>query len=138
MQTIREVMTKDPIVLPPDVSVAEAARRMRDADIGCVLVRDNDRLSGILTDRDIVLRAVAEDLDLEDTKVAQLCTSELMTTKPDDSVEQVIDLMRQRAIRRVPVVENDQPVGIVSLGDLAIRRDQSSVLGQISSAPPRN
>lgn len=135
-QSIREVMTPDPISIPATSSVAEAARAMRDGNIGDVIVLKDSQVCGILTDRDIVIRAVAEGRDLTATKVADICSQELTTIAPTDEVEQAVRLMRDKAIRRLPVVEGGKPVGIVSIGDLAIERDPHSALGRISAAPP--
>ncbi len=135
-QSIREVMTPDPISIPATSSVAEAARAMRDGNIGDVIVLKDSQVCGILTDRDIVIRAVAEGRDLTATKVADICSQELTTIAPTDEVEQAVRLMRDKAIRRLPVVEGGKPVGIVSIGDLAMERDPHSALGRISAAPP--
>ncbi|HXH12982.1 MAG TPA: CBS domain-containing protein [Alphaproteobacteria bacterium] len=135
-QSIREVMTPDPISIPATSSVAEAARAMRDGNIGDVIILKDSQVCGILTDRDIVIRAVAEGRDLTTTKVADICSQELTTIAPTDEVEQAVRLMRDKAIRRLPVVEGGKPVGIVSIGDLAMERDPHSALGRISAAPP--
>ena len=135
-QQIRELMTPNPVALPGTASVHEAARAMRDADIGDVIVIENNQACGIVTDRDIVVRTVAEAQDPATTTLADLCSHALVTVTPTDSVEQAVRLMRTHAIRRLPVVEGGQPVGIVSLGDLAVERDPGSALGEISGAPP--
>ena len=135
-QDIRSVMTTNPVTLPATSSVAEAASAMRDANIGDVVVLEGGRVCGILTDRDIVVRAVAEGRDLATTKVADICSQELTTLAPTDSVEEAVRLMREKAVRRLPVIEGDKPVGIVSIGDLAVSQDPRSALGQISAAPP--
>jgi CBS domain-containing protein len=135
-QQIRELMTPNPVALPGTASVREAARAMRDADIGDVIVIENNQICGIVTDRDIVVRAVAEARDPATTTLADLCSHPLVTVTPTDSIEQAVQLMRSKAIRRVPVVEGGQAVGIVSLGDLAVERDPGSALGDISAAPP--
>jgi CBS domain-containing protein len=129
-------MNTNPVTLPAQASVAEAASAMRAANIGDVIVLDNGRIRGILTDRDIVIRAVAEGRDLVSTKVADICSQELETLSPTDSIEDAVRLMRDKAIRRLPVIEGDKPVGIVSIGDLAVSQDPRSALGHISSAPP--
>jgi CBS domain-containing protein len=109
---------------------------MREHDIGDVVVLEDRRLGGILTDRDIVVRALAEGRDPEKTKVGDICSRDLTTVSPTDSVGYAVRLMRAKAIRRLPVVEEGQVVGIVSLGDMAIEKDRRSVLGEISAAPP--
>jgi CBS domain-containing protein len=135
-QQIRELMTPNPVALPGTASVHEAARAMRDAEIGDVIVIENNQVCGIVTDRDIVVRLVAEAQDPATTTVADLCRHALVTIAPTDSIEQAVRLMRTHAIRRLPVVEGGQAVGIVSLGDLAVERDPDSALGEISAAPP--
>ena len=135
-QNIRSVMNTNPVTLPARSSVAEAASAMRDANIGDIIVLEDGRICGILTDRDIVVRAVAEGRDLVSTKVADICSQEITTLSPTDNVEDAVRLMRDKAIRRLPVVEGDKPVGIVSIGDLAVSQDPRSALGHISAAPP--
>jgi CBS domain-containing protein len=135
-QIIRDVMTRDPVSIPAASSVADAARAMRDANIGDVIVLKDSQVCGILTDRDIVVRGVAEGRDLAATKVGDICSQELTSVSPMDEVEQAIFLMRDNAVRRLPVVEGGKPIGIVSIGDLAIERDPHSALGIISAAPP--
>ena len=135
-QQIRDLMTPNPVVLPGTASVHEAAQAMRDADIGDVIVIENQRVCGIVTDRDIVVRTVAEARDPATTTLADICSHPLLIVSPTDSVEKAVRLMGTYALRRVPVVEAGQPVGIVSLGDLAVERDPGSALGDISAAPP--
>ena len=135
-QQIRELMTPNPVVLPGTASVHEAARAMRDAQIGDVIVFENNQVCGIVTDRDIVVRTVAETQDPATTTLADICSHSLVTVTPTDSVEEAVRLMRTHAIRRLPVVDGGQAVGIVSLGDLAVERDPGSALGKISGAPP--
>lgn len=133
--TIGEVMTPMPVTLPPSASIVEAAQMMRDEGIGDVLVVDGDRLAGLVTDRDLVVRCLAEVADMGRATVGQVCTPEVLTLSPDNLVEDAVALMREQAIRRVPVVQDGRPVGIVSLGDLAMERDPGSALADISSAP---
>ena len=135
-QSIRDFMTTNPITMQAASSVADAARTMRDSNIGDVIVLDNGRIRGIVTDRDIVVRAVAEGRDPFTTRLADVCSQELTTLSPTDSVEDAVSLMREKAIRRLPVVEGGKPIGIVSIGDLAQSLDPHSALGQISGAPP--
>lgn len=136
--TVSDVMTTDPETIEASEPVMEAARRMRDADIGNVIVLDDGRVVGILTDRDIAIRVVAEGKD-SSTPVREACSAtDLQTVGPDTSLDQAVQLMRDNAVRRLPVVENDQAVGIVSLGDLAIELDEESALADISAAAPDN
>jgi CBS domain-containing protein len=136
-QTIRDLMTPNPTALPDTSTVAEAARCMCEADIGDVIVTTQEGyICGIVTDRDIVVRAVAHGLDPNTTRLGDICSKELTTLSPDDSVEYAVELLREKAIRRLPVVEQGCPVGILSIGDLALNRDPTSALADISAAPP--
>lgn len=122
--------------LGSESGVVDAAREMRDHDIGNVLVTDGDRVRGIVTDRDLVVRVVAEGRDPGTASLATFCTDDVTTVGPDDTVSDVVKIMAEQAIRRVPVVDNGKPVGIVSIGDLAEEQDRQSVLAAISSASP--
>jgi CBS domain-containing protein len=135
-QRIQDVMTTNPVTLPGTASVHEAARAMRDHNIGDVIVIEHNEVCGIVTDRDIIVRTVAEARDPATTPLADLCSHALLTVAPTDSIEEAVRLMRTHAIRRLPVVEGGKAVGIVSLGDLAVERDPDSALGEISAAPP--
>jgi signal-transduction protein with cAMP-binding, CBS, and nucleotidyltransferase domain len=99
------------------------------------VVTESDRVVGVLTDRDIVVRAVADGRNPAEVLAGELSSSDVITVSPDDDVERVIGIMRERAIRRVAVVENGTPLGIASIGDLAIERDRDSALADISAAP---
>jgi CBS domain-containing protein len=137
-QTIEQVMTSDPICLPPSASVHEAAQQMQDRDIGAVIVTSDDQISGIVTDRDIVVRAVARGADPDETQLSEVCSDATATLAPDDTIEDAIQEMRQAAVRRVPVVRDGKPVGVVSIGDLATARDEKSALADISGQAPNN
>lgn len=136
--TVRSLMTANPIVLDASATPEEAACAMRDSNVGDVLVRQGNKLLGIVTDRDLVVRYLADDNESKQSCLETLCTTEVATLRPEDAVEDAIRLMEEHAIRRVPVVEDGEPVGIVSLGDLARSRDPESALGQISRAEPNN
>lgn len=135
-QKTREVMTPAPVALPSDTPLTEAAKRMRDQGIGTVLVHDDDHLRGVITDRDIVVRAVAADKSPAATTVGAICSDRLVTVGPDQDAAEAVRLMRDNAVRRIPVVENGQAIGILSIGDLAIERDALSALADVSAAPP--
>ena len=136
---IREVMSPCPRALNPDATVLEAAEVMRRDDIGDVLVMaDADRaLVGILTDRDIVVRALAEGRDPAQTRVGDVCSRQVVTVGPEDSVGHAVRVMREKAIRRIPVVDGSQVVGILTLGDIAVERDSRTALADVSAAPPK-
>ncbi|MFI6034875.1 CBS domain-containing protein [Streptomyces sp. NPDC051315] len=133
-QHVRDIMTAEPLTVEPQASVTSVARLMRDEDIGAVLVTEDDRLRGLVSDRDLVVRALAEGGDPEQTTVATVCSDDLFTVGPDEDLDHAVQLMREHAVRRVPVVEEGRPVGIVSLGDLAMEREPESALGDISAA----
>jgi CBS domain-containing protein len=134
---VREIMTGHPVTLEADSTVLDAARRMESDDIGSVIVEENGNICGIVTDRDIVVRAIAASKDPAKTALRDICTKELLTLSPDDDLDRAVALMREKAVRRVPVIDaGGDAIGILSLGDLAMERDRESVLGQISAAPP--
>lgn len=137
-QKIRDVMTTDPVCLPATTTLRDAAETMRDEDIGDVLVEDNGKLCGVVTDRDIVVRAIAEGRDTTTTKLGDVCTRDVITIEPDTKVSDAVRLMSDKAVRRLPVIEGGRPVGMVSIGDLAMERDPDSALADISAAPPNN
>jgi CBS domain-containing protein len=134
--SISDVMTKDPATLDVMSTAADAAMMMRERDIGDVLVTDGDKLRGIVTDRDIVVRAVAENRNPLAVTVGEICSDDVTSLAPNDSISDAVKLMSDRALRRLPIVDDGRPVGIVSLGDLAVEQDRESALGQISAAPP--
>ncbi|MBA3490399.1 MAG: CBS domain-containing protein [Longispora sp.] len=133
---ISDVMSAEPVTVGPHVMLSTAARCMRDNGIGDVLVTDGQQLFGILTDRDIVVRAVAENRHPDRVSVAEVCSDEPVSIGPDDDIDLAIHLMREHAIRRLPVTREGQVVGVVSLGDLALERDEHSVLAYISATGP--
>ena len=135
-RTVEEIMTRDPRTVNADDPVQEAARIMRDSDIGDVIVLQGGEIGGIVTDRDIVVRGVAEGRDAGSTTVGDVFTSGVEAIAPSDSVDDALRKMREADIRRLPVVQDGQPVGIISLGDLAVEREPDSTLADISAASP--
>ncbi|MCI3933983.1 CBS domain-containing protein [Streptomyces sp. AN091965] len=133
---VRQVMTPGVVAVRPDASLVEAAQLMRAQDIGDVVVANGDQVVGVLTDRDITLRAVAEGADPLTVSAQAVCTPNPVVVGPDDEVAAAVGLMRDHAVRRLPVVEDGRPVGMVSLGDLAIEQDPASALADISRAAP--
>ena len=135
-QQVKEIMTGQPTTLDKDASLADAARLMRDQGIGDVIVVEGDNAEGIVTDRNIVIRGIAEGADPNTTRLGQVASGDLTSVAPDDPVERAVELMRDKAVRRLPVLEGGKPVGVLSIGDLAIERDPSSALADISEEPP--
>jgi CBS domain-containing protein len=135
-KTVHDVMTPDPITLPETASLFEAAKKMRAAGIGDVVVLDGETVCGIVTDRDIVVRGIADGRNPQSTTIAEVCSRELTTVSPDDQIETAVRLMRDHAIRRLPVVRRGRAVGILTMGDIAIKRDADSALAEVSAAPP--
>jgi len=135
-QTVEEIMTTNPRTVNSDDTVLEAAQVMRDNDIGDVIVVQDGQVTGIVTDRDIAVRAVAEGRDPDSTTVGDIATTGIQAIEPEASVDDALMMMREHDIRRLPVVKNGRPVGIVSLGDLAVEREPDSTLADISAAAP--
>ncbi|MCG8965356.1 MULTISPECIES: CBS domain-containing protein [Streptomyces] len=133
---VRDVMTPGVVAVRPDSSLVEAAQLMRTQNIGDVVVADGQDVVGVLTDRDITVRAVADGIDPMAVSVRTVCTPDPLTVSPGDPVADAVTLMREHAVRRLPVVEDGLPVGMVSLGDLAEARDPDSALADISRAEP--
>ncbi|TYB46178.1 CBS domain-containing protein [Actinomadura chibensis] len=136
---VSDVMTAQPLTLPLDATLYEAALVMRDEGIGDVLVTFAGRLCGVVTDRDIVVRGVAEARDPARTPLGDVCTAELTTLHPDDDTGTAARLMSEQAVRRLPVVDAEhRPIGILCIGDLAVADGERGPLSAISKAPPNN
>ncbi len=129
-------MSPAPVCMAPSESVAAAARAMREHDTGTVLVLSDGRLSGLVTERDIMVRVLAENRDPLTTFVGDICSGELAVLGPDDEVEQAIRLIRERAVRRIPVLADGTAVGLVYLGDLAPDAGEPSALTVLAAARP--
>ena len=129
---VRDVMTPGPIGVDYDQSVGEAARAMRDWGVGAILVVSNGSLYGLVTDRDLVVRAVAEERGA-DEPVGPLSSANLIGVDADADVHEAMRLMRQHAVRRLPVREDGQVAGIVSLGDLAMQDEPDLAFAQLSA-----
>ncbi|MEH0821422.1 MULTISPECIES: CBS domain-containing protein [Micromonospora] len=137
MFRVSDVMTRQVVYLPAETPLDEAARVMKESDIGDVVVTDGATLAGMLTDRDIVVRAVAERADPGTTTIGSIITREVVMIEQHCTANEAAALMRERNIRRVLVCDNDRKlVGIVSLGDLAMQLDPQSALSDISEAAP--
>ena len=119
---LNEIMTPKVEVLPPDASVQEAAQRMKELDVGFIPICDGQRLVGMLSDRDITIRATADGLDPTETSVSEVMSDEVLYCYEDQDVEEAARLMNDRQIRRLPILDRQKKLcGIVSLGDIAVR-----------------
>jgi CBS domain-containing protein len=138
---VREVMTKDVTLISPDETIAQAAKMMGDTDCGALPVGENDRLVGMITDRDIVLRAVARGKSPAETKVRDAMSPGIKYVFEDESAETAAQSMSRLQVRRLPVLNrNKRLVGVVALGDLAVRQDGNTAgtaLKAISKQPKR-
>jgi CBS domain-containing protein len=135
-KTVQDLMTPDPIALPETASLLDAARTMRQAGIGNVVVLHGEAVCGIVTDRDIVVRGIADGRDPRATTLGDVCSRNLTTLSPDDQLETAVRLIREHAIRRLPVVKRGRAVGILTMGDLAMQEGDHSALADVSAAPP--
>ncbi|WP_329105722.1 CBS domain-containing protein [Micromonospora sp. NBC_01699] len=132
---VADLMTRQVVYLSAQTTLDEAARAMADADIGDIVVTDGQSLFGMVTDRDIVVRAVAEHRDPAKTTLGSIATREIVMIEQSSTGAEAARMMRERAVRRVLVCDSDrQLVGIISLGDLAQQLDPSSALSEISEA----
>jgi CBS domain-containing protein len=135
MAQVRDVMTANPKTCSTDASVADAAKAMAKEDVGPIPVVDGERLVGILTDRDIVVRVVAEGRDPQTTTVGEVATSGPTSVAPDEELDRALQLLAEQRVRRLPVVEGERLVGIVAQADIARQGDDArtgQVVEQIS------
>jgi CBS domain-containing protein len=133
-QTVADVMTANPVTVESEDTAAEAAMRMAANDAGDVIVLANGKVCGIVTDRDIAIRLVAQGLP-SSTQVSEIVSdSDVLTVDRDMALDQAIELMRAKGVRRLPVVQGGSAIGVVSLGDVAIERDPQSAVADISAA----
>jgi CBS domain-containing protein len=132
---VRDLMTPGPIGVDYNSSIAEAARTMRDWGIGAVLVTRDEVVYGLVTDRDLVVRAVAEAKG-PDEPVGPLSSGDLVGVNADEDANVALRLMRKHAVRRLPVIDDGQIAGMVALGDLAMEDDPASALAEVSQAEP--
>jgi CBS domain-containing protein len=129
---IREIVTMDPEVISPEAMICEAARKMKQCDIGMLPVCDGERLVGAITDRDLAIRAVAEGYDPLKTRVRDVMTPGICYCFADQDLEEVAHLMEEKQVRRLAVLNRDKRlVGIVSLGDFAVRSKDDSLTEEV-------
>ena len=137
-EQVKDIMTSGPITVDVGESVAAAAELMREADVGALVVTDSSGVRGIMTDRDVTIRVVAAGRDPATTAVGDVVAPDLVAVSPQDDLDTAVELMRTNALRRLPVLDGEHLVGIVSLGDLAIERDATSALADISAQTPNH
>lgn len=129
---IKQVMTRNVEVIRPDTSLQKAAAQMKDLDVGSLPVCDGKRLQGMLTDRDITIRAVASGMDTQQTNASDIMTAEIFYCYDDQEVEEAAIVMEEQQIRRLPIVNRDKElVGIVALGDLAVDAGDDEMSGEV-------
>ncbi|MEV4831607.1 CBS domain-containing protein [Micromonospora sp. CA-248260] len=138
MTTVGEFMTTRLVTMDGNDTLAAAAQEMRDSAIGDVVVTRGDDVVGIVTDRDITVRGVAQDLDPNRARLSEITSRDVITVSQYDDAVAAADLMRTYAVRRLPVVDDGRLVGLVSMGDLAVEREPQSVLADISADDPNN
>jgi CBS domain-containing protein len=133
---VRDTMTRNPRSIGTSVPVVEAARLMREEHIGSLPITDDEQLVGMLTDRDITTRVVAEAADPKATSVGDVYSRDLISVEPDNDLEEALQLMARHQVRRLPVVENGRLVGIVAQADIALRENETKtgeLVGAISA-----
>ncbi len=129
---VSEIMTRNPEAAQVTDSIIDVASMMRDLNVGFMPVLDGDTLVGVVTDRDITLRAVAENMDVENNSIGEVMSSDLHVVSPDTDINEAARLMEEFQIRRLPVLdENGMLAGILSLGDLAVRTQNLEQAGEI-------
>jgi len=132
-KSVRDAMTQNPRSIGASASVVEAARLMREEHIGSLPITEDDELVGMITDRDITTRVVAEAADPQKTSVEEIYSRELISVEPDKDLEEALQLMASYQVRRLPVVENGRLVGIVAQADVALSEDEQKT-GQLVEA----
>jgi CBS domain-containing protein len=141
MTSVREIMTADATCVGENDSILDAARKLRELEVGALpICGEDNRLKGMVTDRDITINVVAEGKDPESTKVSELAQGEVVTIGADDSIEELLRTMTEHAVRRVPVIDGHDLVGIVSQADVArhLPEDQVGQLVDLISGAPSN
>jgi CBS domain-containing protein len=135
---VRDVMVHEVVTIEPSASLAEAAQRMREANVGILPVVEDGEVRGVITDRDLVVRALAKDADLTATVVGDCATADPVVAHPDWNLDRAMETMARAQVGRLPVVENDNTLtGIVTLGSLALRSKQDQETLQAAKAVSR-
>jgi CBS domain-containing protein len=138
MTTVGEFMTTRLVTMDGTDTLTAAAQEMRDSAIGDVIVTNGDAVIGIVTDRDITVRGVADGMDVTTATLSQILSQDVVTVTQYDDAVAAADLMRTYGVRRLPVIEEGRLIGLISLGDLAVEREPQSVLADISADDPNN
>ena len=126
MKTARDLMTSPAQCLAPEETLVDAARMLSKYDVGSMPVVDEDTLVGVLTDRDIVIKGIAQGKDPAETPVSEIATADVVTVAPDDDAKSVAEVLTEHQIRRVPVVEEGKVLGVISQADVALELDNST------------
>jgi CBS domain-containing protein len=134
MAMVRDVMTPNPTSLEASASLREAARAMKEANVGAVVVTRGEQIVGIVTDRDLVVRGMAEEKDPDRTRLEQIHSTDLTVVEPLHSVEQAAQIMAENSVQRLPVVAEGIAVGIISVADLAAHLEPDSALTSIAGS----
>jgi CBS domain-containing protein len=136
---VREVMTDNPRCVTPETLVSEAARLMKSEDVGSLPILEGEKVTGVITDRDIVIRAVAEEKDPRGMPVREVASRELVTIRPDEDLSEALKLMASYQVRRLPVVDEDNTlVGVLAQADIAVEgkeKDFAHMVEDISRTP---
>ena len=133
---LKDLMTHHVHTVPKEATVREVANTMLVEQIGLVIVNSPDgTMFGVATDRDLVVRALAKGRDVDHTKIADVCSRSVSVLGPTATIEDALKLMRDRAVRRIPIVVESKVLGVISIGDLARAKDPHSTLAQISASP---
>ncbi len=128
---VSEIMTTNVATAEPDTTLEEVATMMKDENVGAIPVVDDEELLGIITDRDIVVRCIAEGKDPSEVEVEEILSEELETISPDDDVRRAAEIMQRKQIRRLPVCDADgKLVGMLSIGDIAVKQSDDDVSGE--------
>lgn len=136
---LKKIMTRDVEVLDSDADVLAAARIMKDKKVGSIPLRDGDRLVGMITDRDIVIKVLAEGLDPENVRVSNIMTSPIVYCFEDQSLEDAAEVMEEHQIRRLPILNDEKRlVGFVSLSDIAVYGKDKKLSGKLLEAVCEN
>lgn len=133
---LRDIMSPAPVCMAPTDTVSAAAKAMKEQGVGTALVLAAGRLSGLVTERDITVRVLAENRDPLTTCIGEICIGQVAVLSPDDDVTQAEQLIRERAVRRIPILADGIPVGVPSVGDLALEKGERQVLSGVPAASP--